>query len=373
MRLTPIILAVAGVALAIPAALAQHGIASVYTRSEGHHTASGEPMRNTTLTAAHRTLPLGSLARITNRHNGRSIIVRINDRGPFVRGRIIDLTPAGEHALGFDGLASVDVEPLGMVHLDRPRSRSKTPLVHPQAAVAGPHHHHHRYARHRTRHRLAHRHRHAHAIAHKSPPMRHPIELASVPLPTPRPMPASILPTATAIRPDIIPPEAIARLTEAMKRAAHKVERSTFPSVHLGGGLVRVQTAAAIPITVAGAVAVRFEHLIADFVAHGYRPRVIGCFAAYGHLPNSLHHTGEACDFHQTGWNRTDAFMYTATAHRLILANGLRDGCDFHHPRKDCGHVDDGRFRGYRARRVDIAIRERHHRWQERRREAVAR
>jgi len=62
------------------------------------------------MTAAHRSLPFGTLVRVTNRRNGRSVIVRINDRGPFVRGRVIDLTPAGARAIGFTGLAQVTLE-----------------------------------------------------------------------------------------------------------------------------------------------------------------------------------------------------------------------------------------------------------------------
>ena len=61
------------------------------------------------LTAAHRTLPFGTKVKVTNKRNGRSVTVRINDRGPFVRGRIIDLTPAAAQALGFSGLAPVEV------------------------------------------------------------------------------------------------------------------------------------------------------------------------------------------------------------------------------------------------------------------------
>ena len=62
------------------------------------------------LTAAHRTLAFGTHVRVTNRRNGRSVTVRINDRGPFVRGRVIDITPAGARALGFSGLAPVKLE-----------------------------------------------------------------------------------------------------------------------------------------------------------------------------------------------------------------------------------------------------------------------
>ena len=88
------------------AANAQSGIASVYAYA-GERTASGERAQPSGLTAAHRTLPFGTRVLVTNKNNGRSVVVRINDRGPFVRGRVIDLTPAAAHALGFNGLASV--------------------------------------------------------------------------------------------------------------------------------------------------------------------------------------------------------------------------------------------------------------------------
>lgn len=92
------------------AAWAQSGIASIYA---GGHTANGERARATNLTAAHRSLPFGTMVRITNRRNGHSVVVRINDRGPFVRGRIIDVTPAAAHALGFSGLTQVTLAVLG--------------------------------------------------------------------------------------------------------------------------------------------------------------------------------------------------------------------------------------------------------------------
>jgi rare lipoprotein A len=90
-------------------AFAQSGIASVYAYSGGR-TASGERASPSALTAAHRTLPFGTRVRVTNRSNGRSVIVRVNDRGPFVRGRIIDLSPAAAQALGFSSLANVSVD-----------------------------------------------------------------------------------------------------------------------------------------------------------------------------------------------------------------------------------------------------------------------
>lgn len=106
--------ALCGVAMlvALPlAANAQSGIASVYAYS-GEKTASGERASPRGMTAAHKTLPFGSKVRVTNLRNGRSTVVRINDRGPYVRGRIIDLTPAAAHALGFSGLAHVEVDVL---------------------------------------------------------------------------------------------------------------------------------------------------------------------------------------------------------------------------------------------------------------------
>lgn len=73
----------------------------------------GERANPSGLTAAHKTLPFGSKVKVVNKRNGRSVVVRINDRGPFIRGRIIDLTPAGARALGFSGLAPVSVESAG--------------------------------------------------------------------------------------------------------------------------------------------------------------------------------------------------------------------------------------------------------------------
>jgi rare lipoprotein A len=87
---------------------AQSGIASVYAYSK-QKTANGEVASPHTFTAAHRTLPFGTHVRVTNRENHRSVVVRINDRGPFVRGRIIDVTPAAAKILGFSGLTPVTV------------------------------------------------------------------------------------------------------------------------------------------------------------------------------------------------------------------------------------------------------------------------
>jgi rare lipoprotein A len=89
---------------------AESGIASVYSTDSGSRVASGGNLNPGALTAAHRTLPFGSKVLVTNKRNGRSVVVTINDRGPFVRGRVIDVTPAAAKVLGFSGLTSVSLE-----------------------------------------------------------------------------------------------------------------------------------------------------------------------------------------------------------------------------------------------------------------------
>jgi rare lipoprotein A len=80
----------------------------------GNRTASGEVLRPGTLTAAHRTLPFGTMVRVTNLWNGRSAVVRINDRGPFHGRRVIDLAHGAAHELGLtaSGIADVKLEVL---------------------------------------------------------------------------------------------------------------------------------------------------------------------------------------------------------------------------------------------------------------------
>ena len=87
----------------------QNGLASVYSHESGSGTASGQRLNTGALTAAHRSLPFGTKVKVTNQRNGRSVIVTINDRGPFVRGRVIDVTPAAARELGFSGLTQVTV------------------------------------------------------------------------------------------------------------------------------------------------------------------------------------------------------------------------------------------------------------------------
>jgi rare lipoprotein A len=88
----------------------QSGAASVYSTESGSRTASGARLDPGAMTAAHRSYPFGSRVRVTNRRNGRSVVVTVNDRGPFVRGRIIDVTPAAGHVLGLSGVGQVTVE-----------------------------------------------------------------------------------------------------------------------------------------------------------------------------------------------------------------------------------------------------------------------
>ena len=92
---------------------AMSGIASVYGQSSGSRTASGERLQEGALTAAHPSLPFGTMVAVSNKRNGRTVTVRINDRGPFVRGRVIDLTPAAAHALSFSGTTEVSLAVVG--------------------------------------------------------------------------------------------------------------------------------------------------------------------------------------------------------------------------------------------------------------------
>lgn len=92
---------------------ATSGVASWYGKEhQGKPTASGEAFDRNELTAAHRSLPLGTLLRVTNPSNGREVVVRVNDRGPFVRGRVLDLSEKAARALGMldRGKARVEIE-----------------------------------------------------------------------------------------------------------------------------------------------------------------------------------------------------------------------------------------------------------------------
>jgi rare lipoprotein A len=89
---------------------ASYGLASFY--SYDPHTASGEKFDKNELTAAHRTLPFGTRLRVTDVNTGRSVTVRVNDRGPFVRGRVVDVSASAAQSLGITGkgVAKVKVD-----------------------------------------------------------------------------------------------------------------------------------------------------------------------------------------------------------------------------------------------------------------------
>lgn len=103
---------VAGLCLAASstAAYAQCGGASWYGPGfNGKKTASGQRFNENAMTAAHKTLPLGSVVRVTDQRTGKSIKVTINDRGPYAKGRIIDLSKAAANQLGFRGRGTTKV------------------------------------------------------------------------------------------------------------------------------------------------------------------------------------------------------------------------------------------------------------------------
>lgn len=111
-KLTPFLL-IAGILSGVPAQAKQCGQASWYGPGfYGRQTANGEIYRKGTMTAAHRYLPFGSKVRVVNRDNGMVATVRINDRGPFYGGRILDLGHGAAQSLGVSGVANVCVTPL---------------------------------------------------------------------------------------------------------------------------------------------------------------------------------------------------------------------------------------------------------------------
>lgn len=112
----------------------QVGIASFYARYfAGRRMANGKPMRPESDNAASRVLPLGTKARVTNLVNGRTSIVTIADRGPYVNGRIIDLSPATARKLGITGLARVEVAPIAVPQPDG-SVKTDVALAEPESA-----------------------------------------------------------------------------------------------------------------------------------------------------------------------------------------------------------------------------------------------
>lgn len=114
----------------------QHGVASWYgSKFHGRRTSSGETYDMLKLTAAHKTLPIPCYVRVTNNDNGRELVVRVNDRGPFVKSRIIDLSYAAAHQLGMadEGIANVTIETISIASSPRTASKKKYKKAKKQA------------------------------------------------------------------------------------------------------------------------------------------------------------------------------------------------------------------------------------------------
>ena len=115
------------------------GIASWYGPTfYGKHTADGEIFTSNDLTAAHRTLPMPVNVRVTDLDNGRSIVVRVNDRGPFAKGRIIDVSERAAKLLGFYGQGTARVRVTYVGRADLPNGEPQPDLTPPQIANALP-------------------------------------------------------------------------------------------------------------------------------------------------------------------------------------------------------------------------------------------
>src|SRR5262247_3003407 len=115
LRMRRLIAALGFCLLAIPVR-AEDCVASVYVVGDssqpGTKTASGIPLDDNAMTAAHKSLPFGTKVKVTNKKSGDAVTVTITDRGPYVKGRCIDLSKAGASALGFAGLVPVSVVPV---------------------------------------------------------------------------------------------------------------------------------------------------------------------------------------------------------------------------------------------------------------------
>jgi rare lipoprotein A len=117
----------------------QRGVGSWYGRKfHGQRTSSGEPYDMYAMTAAHATLPIPSYARVSNLDNGRSVIVRINDRGPFHSGRLIDLSYAAAFKLGYAGAGSASVEVESITREDMPMIAARRRRAAQTVAAAAP-------------------------------------------------------------------------------------------------------------------------------------------------------------------------------------------------------------------------------------------
>src|SRR5690242_2968260 len=117
-----------------PAPHYSQGLASFYT--EGTQTANGEKFDTYAMTAAHRTLPFGTQLRVTSLACGRSVTVRINDRGPYIRGRVVDLSYSAAKALG---MVDAGVAKVRLDVLSRPKPQAKRVCFNTRGALQAPH------------------------------------------------------------------------------------------------------------------------------------------------------------------------------------------------------------------------------------------
>jgi peptidoglycan lytic transglycosylase len=118
----------------------ERGIASWYGDDfHGYETASGELFNMHAFTAAHRTLPLGTVARIVNVVNGTHVMIRINDRGPYVNGRVLDLSYAAAKALGIEqsGVSAIQLEVVGTNLFEAGRTSSLVPMAEARELFEG--------------------------------------------------------------------------------------------------------------------------------------------------------------------------------------------------------------------------------------------
>jgi len=353
--------------LATCAASAQHGIASVY---RGGRTASGEWASPRGLTAAHRTLPFGTRVRVRNVRNGRSVVVTIDDRGPFRRGRIIDLTPAGAHELGMGwGLAPVEVEVVG------------------QPAMWGHKRYRHHYAERKVR-------PHTRLVERPRPRLykNRPLSVATRQggaTTAPGTSVASLPPAAPSVplpapRPSEPPPVAAGKAILGLpSRIAASVQETVGNIVHGRGVLVDYATGART--TVSAIALPHFQCLLNKLDAAGYRVTDIGGF---GERPSnaSAHPTGNALDVNQLRRNVVSRRFppgFNTMAADCGLVSGATwsrnpDTGHFEMPHKfgyvgpSGRHYASRRHRRYdyarRERRIDYAVNARHARWHQRRR-----
>lgn len=110
----------------------QHGKASFYSnRAHGHRTSDGSRYHKDSLTCAHRTLPFGTLLKVTNKTNGKEVVVRVTDRGPYAAGRVVDLSMAAARELGMvnQGIAAVKVEAIGKDGIEEQNAAPYIPEV----------------------------------------------------------------------------------------------------------------------------------------------------------------------------------------------------------------------------------------------------